>query len=853
MKQQVRSVALALCLCISLPSVAYASQEGSPQQEAVLPETPPEGMDPSANIPNAPAAAAKARAASPAYPSTLQTSPDISNLTPMGVYEAMIALRDQEQYKEGTPWTNDEPYSDTKGYYHWKGGTLGGANISAVGCVAFAFTLSDAAFGDLPSRMYGAGQFAFEDIKPGDILRVNNDVHTVIVLEVSESGVVVAEGNISTGDNKGKVHWGRGISKDEVMSSTSHYITRYPEGYVSPDDPSANVSIGSGTLGGLSWNLTKAGTLTISGQGAMPDYSMASEQPWSENSGNIRKVIIGDGVTNIGSCAFWDCGVLSAEISSSVTSIGNSAFRGSQILSVTIPSNVKTIGDNAFQACMNLGSVTIQEGVETISQSAFQSCGKLSSIVLPASIGEVGSAAFFQCQELKSVKFTPGSKQVKLGDNLFTKCYYLTSVTLPTSIDRIGVGMFQNCISLAGVQIPKDAGSIGQSAFSSCSSLTTVIIPDSVTSIGIAAFADCPLTDIYFTGSEAQWNSISKIGDTQAAVSNVTKHYDYVPAPPDSGDGDNNNPGGDNSGGDNSGDNNNPGGDNSGDSNNPGGDNSGDNNNPGGDNSGDNNNPGGDNSGDNNNPGGDNSGDNNNPGGDNSGDNNNPGGDNSGDNNNPGGDNSGGNNNPGGGNSGDNNNSGSNKPDGDNNNSGNGNNNGNGSSNGSSNKPGNNTGSNTGSGSGSGKSSGTSSGTNTGINAAAETWKPATPDEKKRYACVGKEAVRYTSSKDNAYQVSVTNAMQGPMCFKSFEAVLGDYTIGRTYNIYPPSGTAYSMDKEIQITLNIPAAVYRENRDYKMICVTENGQPIVYNDLDNNPGTITIKTNKFYAYALIYK
>ena len=91
------------------------------------------------------------------------------------------------------------------------------------------------------------------------------------------------------------------------------------------------------------------------------------------------------------------------------------------------------------------------------------------------------------------------------------------------------------------------------------------------------------------------------------------------------------------------------------------------------------------------------------------------------------------------------------------------------------------------------------------------------------------------------------------MCFKSFEAVLGDYTIGRTYNIYPPSGTAYSMDKEIQITLNIPAAVYRENRDYKMICVTENGQPIVYNDLDNNPGTITIKTNKFYAYALIYK
>ena len=66
------------------------------------------------------------------------------------------------------------------------------------------------------------GGFSFDDIKAGDILRVNNDAHTVIVLEVSDTGVLVAEGNISTGDHKGKVHWGRGISKEEVMRDTSH-------------------------------------------------------------------------------------------------------------------------------------------------------------------------------------------------------------------------------------------------------------------------------------------------------------------------------------------------------------------------------------------------------------------------------------------------------------------------------------------------------------------------------------------------------------------------------------------------------------------------------------------------------
>ena len=502
MRKRIISVALALCLCISSTSMAYASQGDPMQQEDALTEQ----------------SASKLAARDSTIP------------TPTEAYKAMIALKDQDKYKEGTTWTNDEPYSDSKGYYHWKGGTLDGKNISAVGCVAFAFILSDAAFGSLPARMYAAGKFTYEDIKAGDILRVNNDSHTVIVLEASDAGVVVAEGNISTGDHRGKVHWGRAISKEEVMSSTSHYITRYPEGYVPPDDPGANVSIAQGTLaGGLRWNLTKAGTLTISGKGAMPDFASTGEQPWNGKSSQIRKIILENGVTNIGSCAFWNCGVLSAEIPSSVTAIGNSAFRGSSIISVTIPSNVKTLGDSVFQDCQNLSSVTISEGLETISQNAFRACSSLSSIVLPASIGEVGAGAFFQCQKLIRVVFTPGSKQVKLGDNIFTQCYYLSSVTLPKSINQISEGMFQNCLMLATLEIPQGAESIGSSAFSSCSSLTSIIIPNSVTTIGIAAFSASALRDIYFTGTQAQWNSVRKLGDTIAAVSKMTIHYNYVP------------------------------------------------------------------------------------------------------------------------------------------------------------------------------------------------------------------------------------------------------------------------------------------------------------------------------------
>ena len=385
--------------------------------------------------------------------------------TPAEAYAAMTALQNQDGYKEGTAWTDYEPFSDEKGYYYWKGGLLGGKRISAVGCVAFAFILSDAAFGSLPARMYAAGEFTYEDIKVGDILRVRNDVHTVIVLEVSDVGVVVAEGNISTGDHKGKVHWGRGISREEVMRDTSHYITRYPDGYIQPDDPGANDTIADGTLGaGLSWQLTNAGTLTVSGKGEMPDFESTSDQPWSSNSSQIRKVVIGDGVTSIGACAFWNCGVISAEIASSVTAIGNNAFRETQMISVTIPSSVKTIGDSAFQKCQNLSEVSVSEGVEKIGQNAFRACTSLTSIAIPASIGEVGDAAFLDCTQMMNATFAKGGKQVKMGDNIFTRCYKLLGVTLPVSIDRIGAGMFQNCLLLPGVEIPQGAESIGESA-----------------------------------------------------------------------------------------------------------------------------------------------------------------------------------------------------------------------------------------------------------------------------------------------------------------------------------------------------------------------------------------------------
>lgn len=132
-------------------------------------------------------------------------------------------------------------------------------------------------------------------------------------------------------------------------------------------------------------------------------------------------------------------------------------------------------------------------------------------------------------------------------------------------------------------------------------------------------------------------------------------------------------------------------------------------------------------------------------------------------------------------------------------------------------------------------------------------WKPTTPDEIRRYSFFGKEKVNFVADVNNAYPVTVVNAMQGKLCFDVFEAVLGDYTMGRTYNIFPAKKAVYKMDSTARITLSIPNALQATGREYKMICVTKNGQPIILEDIDLNPATITFETDSYYVFALVYK
>ena len=160
----------------------------------------------------------------------------------------------------------------------------------------------------------------------------------------------------------------------------------------------------SGTCGdNLQWKLTDEGVLTITGTGKMKDWKY-NYSPWYAYK-SVKQVIIGDGVTTIGSSAFSGCSSLtSLTIPNSVTDIGSSAFSGcSSLTSVTIGSSVTTIGSGAFFSCSSLTSVTIGNSVTEIGYYAFSGCSSLTSVTIPNSVTTIGYYAFSGCKNVKQI------------------------------------------------------------------------------------------------------------------------------------------------------------------------------------------------------------------------------------------------------------------------------------------------------------------------------------------------------------------------------------------------------------------------------------------------------------------
>ena len=313
------------------------------------------------------------------------------------------------------------------------------------------------------------------------------------------------------------------------------------------------------------------GCLHIDGSGPISFYEYYYYRSYWENYSNqIRTVVIGDGVTAIPSYAFNNLHKLEhisipegikyisdsfkdttalkeIKLPSTLEAIERSAFENSGLESIIIPEGVTSLSDKSFYGCKNLKSVQLPstlrklyegytfaycinltrinfpENLDSISQYAFQGSG-IRSAKLPEGLTWIGASAFSKCGNLTYVSVPASATRIDGG--AFADNPRLSKVDFQAKVDSLPDSIFKNCPALTSFVIPDGVTTIGKAAFSE-SGLKTVTIPITVTKIEDNAFASTSLTDVYFDGSQVEWEKIT-VGSGNDALRNANVHFARV-------------------------------------------------------------------------------------------------------------------------------------------------------------------------------------------------------------------------------------------------------------------------------------------------------------------------------------
>ena len=258
----------------------------------------------------------------------------------------------------------------------------------------------------------------------------------------------------------------------------------------------------------LHWKVA-AGTLTITGTGAMPDFDFPNGNlaPWwnykalgmikttiggikIDADGNLKTVIIGEGVTNVSNYAlFFLPAATQVTLPDSVTSIGRYGIAMcSKLTGLSIPKGVTGIGDFGL-AGNGLTAITLPDGLQSLGRGAFDSCASLTNTTLPAAITAVPGKCFADCTKLLNVNYA--GTVTAIGDLAFESCKALTAAPIPETVTEIGASAFTGCTALTDVTIPAGVSTIPEDCFRGCTALADIDLPGTVTSVGHNAFTGC--------------------------------------------------------------------------------------------------------------------------------------------------------------------------------------------------------------------------------------------------------------------------------------------------------------------------------------------------------------------------
>ena len=141
---------------------------------------------------------------------------------------------------------------------------------------------------------------------------------------------------------------------------------------------------------------------------------------------------------------------------------------------------------------------------------------------------------FYMAKGLESVSLPQGLTVIQY--QTFRSCKNLKSVDLPSSVVTIGQGAFAMS-GLESIKMPQGLKTIRHYAFAYCDNLRTVYLPSSVTEITVTAFDFDSITDVYYSGTEEQWNKISVLDNPYSNHDGLTLeevfggakiHFNYV-------------------------------------------------------------------------------------------------------------------------------------------------------------------------------------------------------------------------------------------------------------------------------------------------------------------------------------
>ncbi len=219
---------------------------------------------------------------------------------------------------------------------------------------------------------------------------------------------------------------------------------------------------GFGGEGRVSYNLFSNGYLLIfndGGTGVMPDWNVdeGSFPNWFERRDLITKVVIKEGVVNIGNQTFIDC---------------------YNLTEVVIPDTVTEIDQYAFYGCTKLKNINIPDSVTSIGGCAFGCCSELESIVLPKNLTVVMNGMFMECTKLSNVTIPEGVTEIKRW--AFYNCDSLIKVTIPSTVTALGSEVFFNCDNLSEVNSEAEF-SLYENSFGECPKLKGITSSDGIT------------------------------------------------------------------------------------------------------------------------------------------------------------------------------------------------------------------------------------------------------------------------------------------------------------------------------------------------------------------------------------